>query len=268
MIEEFLSRFAISAVISGFLTALIEALTPNPVKRVRIWFSILMIVFVFYYRLEILSIVNLLLAPDQITSTQISAQHDLEQQFITIGIEDWSEFSSPRANLGLTPGRNVLAGVPFENGWSATTECSHLPNQPQIIHFETNIQNPRKIHFLLQAGYGMREYTGDIIGLITITYNNGSKELIHLTLGETIRDWAWFNPYAVTTTSSPLVQPGWQGSNSDGTRGGMDVLSLPISAEKHELSVTKIELTDLSRQNQSHINPCIHLLALTVEVLQ
>ena len=188
--------------------------------------------------------------------------------FETISLQPWTELTSLETNLGLDPGLNTLLDIPFETGWTASTQCLHLPDQHEIFRFNTNLSNPISVHLLLQAGMGFTRYNGKQIGNVILSFSNGNKSATSLVLGTNIRDWAWENDLAVNTTTSPNVRPGWQGTTSDGTVGGMDILSIKIDPDLLESTLTGIEISDISQSTTNEINPCIHLVALTVEFLR
>lgn len=258
--------FKISLLVVGTIFALIIAyLVNNDSLPTLIFFLILGSSAYFVWSTNLLDYFKQSAIP---SSTATSNAETLSPNFEQIDISFLSELDAPGDNLGLLPGRNILAGVPFDNGWVATTECSHLPDQPPTLIFNTSISHPKAVYFILQTGYGDLKYNQQTIGYIKLGFSNGSSVSEDLILGYNIRDWNWGNPYAVTTTTSANVQPAWQGSNSDGTSGGMDMLTFPIPKENQQSSLTQIEIGDLSRLNSGGINPCIHLLGITAENLK
>lgn len=190
----------------------------------------------------------------------------LSSNYEQIDISILSELDAPIENMGLPPGLQTLSGIDFENGWTTSTECSHLPDQPEVLVFDTSTRNSRYVYFVLQAGYGILQYEQEVIGYVNLWFEDGSRVQEYLTLGENIRDWNWRNPEAVSSITSIDIIPGWESSNSEGIYGGMDILALKVPVEKQDLILTRIELGDLSRANTGGINPCIHLMGLTIEV--
>lgn len=188
-----------------------------------------------------------------------------EIEFRTISLESYSELSSPETNLGLRPGINYLLDIPFEIGWSASTQCSHLPNQPESYQVNINVKNPTDVYLLEQAGYGFAEYNGVEIGSVRLNFSDESTLDTHLILGVNIRDWAWESSAVVRTTLSPSVRPAWTGSAPDGTPGGIDLLTIHIPNNQQVLNLTSVQIVDISQQTMGNINPCIHLLALTIK---
>lgn len=197
-----------------------------------------------------------------------TSQPLLEVASFQVDISHLSELNRQEENLGLQPGENTLAGIMFETGWATTTECSHLPNQPRSLNFDTNISNPTNVYFLLQAGYGDYYRDQDKIGLLRLWFSDGSSISEDLVLGYNIRDWNWSNPYAVSKTTALNVQPGWAGQDSAGRAGGMDILTFAIPENQRGLELRRIEVLDLSHEITQDINPCIHILAITVDYLQ
>lgn len=211
-------------------------------------------------------------APDSLLAedTPTPTSRPLTRAYAYISLKNWSEHDSEETNLGLSPGEHVLAEVPFDTGWTSTTECQHLPNKSEVfeISLVDGIPNSVAVHLLIQAGNAFTRYEGNQIGLITLEFSDGHKEETRLILGYNIRDWAWGNNRAVTTTSSTNIEAAWEGKSSQGESGGMDVLSIPVESEQLGALLIKITLADLSRSNNDDINPCIHLLALTAEYLR
>lgn len=187
--------------------------------------------------------------------------------FQTLSLQHWSELTSPETNLGLAPGRNYLLGIPFDTGWKASTQCSHLPSQPESFQWETEIPNPVSVYLLLQAGWGLSRYDGERIGEVRLSFSDGSSVDTPLILGFNIRDWAWESGAAVNTVSSSTSQPAWQGNAPDGTPGGMDVLTIDVPSGQSQLTLTGVRVSDTSQSAIGEVNPCIHLVALTVEYL-
>lgn len=192
----------------------------------------------------------------------------LTRVYKPISIIDWSEHDSAETNLGLAPGSHTLVEIPFNTGWTATTECQHLPSQPESFEFNLSIGKPIAVHLLLQAGNAFTRFEDNQIGLIILEFSNGDRYEEPLVLGSNIRDWAWENNAAVNTASSPNLKPAWSGESPAGVTGGMDVLTIPIPPDQANSTLTKLLLIDESRTNVNDINPCIHLLALTVENLE
>ena len=155
--------------------------------------------------------------------------------------------------------------IPFDNGWTVTTPCSHLPDRPNPIVFVTQIPRPQEVYILLQAGWALEQYRGKQIGGIKLDFSGGRQSDTPFILGLNIRDWSRNKPNAVNNFSSPTLRSAWQGTLSDGTIGGMDVLTIPVSGENTISTLTRIELYDISQDTTGEINPCIHLLAITVK---
>lgn len=191
----------------------------------------------------------------------------LVSDYQTLSLQRWSELKSPETNLGLAPGHNYLLDIPFDTGWKASTQCSHLLNQPASFQVDTSISNPVGVYLLLQAGWGLTKYNGKQIGNVHMGFSDGNTLDIPLTLGFNIRDWAWENPAAVHTASSSTLQPAWKGYAPDGTPGGMDILTIIVPNNQSQSTLTSVRISDLSQSTTGDVNPCIHLVALTVKYL-
>lgn len=187
--------------------------------------------------------------------------------FQTISLQPWSELASPETNLGLPPGQHRLLEIPFVTGWTSSTQCSYSRARPEVIQVDTHISNPVGVYLLIQAGWGLTQYDGQQIGNVRLEFSDGSSFDTPLILGFNIRDWAWENPMAVNTASSLTLQPAWKGKAPNGTPGGMDILTIDIPDSQARSMLTKIEISDLSQSMIGDINPCIHVVALTVKNL-
>jgi hypothetical protein len=190
------------------------------------------------------------------------------EDFQMLSLQSQSELTSPETNIGLGPGLNYLLGIPFETGWTASTQCSHLPERPAVIDLSTDVPNPVSVHLLLQTGWGMIRYADEQVGNVRLVFSDGSFFDVPLILGYNIRDWARSNPQAVTAVSSPSLRPAWEGIAPDGELGGMDVLTIEIPSEKTQLELTGVQVSDTSYTTTGDIDPCIHLVAATVEYLR
>jgi len=186
-------------------------------------------------------------------------------EFTELSLKPYSELSVPETNLELEPTDGIiLLEVPFEIGWKASTQCSHLPNQPESFQIGTLIQRPESVFVLLQAGWALSEYGGLNIGLIRLVFSNSKTLDDNLILGINIRDWAWEDSSRVNMVSSPLSRTAWSGHANNGTFGGIDMLTITIPKEYQDSDLTAIQFFDFSDQTANSINPCLHIVAVTV----
>lgn len=203
----------------------------------------------------------------QVTSPQPGPQvHDFQNVSLR-------QIGTPEdSNLGLEAGINSLLDIPFETGWTVTTQCADRTSLPTAIEVPTTIPNPINVYMLIQAGWGMQQFAGKEIGAISLTFSdgtNGRTIRVPLIIGGNIRDWARHNPAAVTSATSPTLREAWSGTAPDGvTIGGIDMLTIEIPTEYRHSTLTNIEIADTSIAEVASENPCIHLLALTVEHLR
>lgn len=179
--------------------------------------------------------------------------------------------SSPEgSNLGLEAGVNNLLDIPFETGWTVTTQCADRSGLPTTALLGISVMQPRNVYFLLQAGWALKEFDGKELGSILLDLYNGNHIEIEvpLILGYNIRDWSRNKPEAVNTATSPMLREAWRGIAPDGHTGGMDVLTIEIPEEYHNSTLTSIQINDNSITATGSENPCIHLLAVTVEYIK
>lgn len=199
-------------------------------------------------------------------TVEASPTPPLTEKFQMISLEPYSELSAPETNLGLAPGQYSASDIPFTVGWKASTQCSHIPERLQSIVIETNIPNSKFAYFLLQAGWGWSRYRDKKIGEIIFHFADGSSATTSLSLGYNIRDWSRNNDSnVVTLVFSPDVFSAWEGTAPDGRKGGIDMLTIRIPPDKTNQTLSGIEILDLSESSVGDVDPCIHVIAVTVK---
>jgi hypothetical protein len=182
-----------------------------------------------------------------------------------ISLQQHSDSSSPEPNLGLSPGVKHLLGIPFEMGWKVTTQCrSPFQNRPTKVQLALSVIRPQKVHVLLQAGWGLTQYRNQAQGEVRLLFSDGSERRTQMILGFNIRDWARTRTNAVTIVTSPSLQSAWEGNAPDGIAGRMDILTIDIPDTYAAHTLKEIQIVDISDE----IDPCIHLLGVTVRTSQ
>ncbi|GJM40109.1 MAG: hypothetical protein DHS20C20_03910 [Ardenticatenaceae bacterium] len=206
-----------------------------------------------------------LLSPTDTPPTETSLLSQ-SPRFNIISIKDSSRLSSPEANLGLGPGQTTLLGIPFEHGWKITTQCElGSANHPTLVSILVNQETAVKAHVLLQAGQGLTEFSGQKIGEFVVIFEDGQSFLEPLILGENIRDWRSAMPTTyVNQAVSPHLQEAWRGKEGN-TDGRIDLLTITIPDTLQNQPIREIQINDTSVQTTGAINPCIHLIAVTLE---
>ncbi len=182
-----------------------------------------------------------------------------------LDLQPYSELTSPETNLGLPPGTNTLNGIPFQNGWKVTTQCTSTSDRPVEVAVSTNIPNPIAVYVLFQAGWGITPFDGMQVGTISLYFSSGGIQVENLILGYNIRDWARNKPDAVSTISSPMVVEAWRGTLPDSVIGGMDILTIPVESAYQSDVLNRFVLSDTTLTTTGQLNPCVHLLAVTVK---
>ncbi len=172
-----------------------------------------------------------------------------------------SELVSPETNLELPPGDHVMNGIPMNTGWTASTQCSTLPDRPQALSLKVGA-TVTSVSFLLQAGWGMQSYASKQVGSVELNFSDGSKS-VPLVLGSNIRDWSVAHPGAVTTITDPNTSEAWKGLAPDGTWGRMDLLTVALGQARTLQSIT---VRDDSQSIIGSADPCVHLLAVSVAI--
>lgn len=197
------------------------------------------------------------------TNTPAAIAQVIDYAFLDL--QPYSELSSPETNLGLPPGTNTLNGIPFQNGWKVTTQCTSTSDRPVEVSISANIPNPIEVYVLFQAGWGITPFNGMQVGTISLYFSNGGVQTENLVLGYNIRDWARNKPDAVSTISSSMVAEAWRGTLPDNVIGGMDILTLPVQAIYQNERLERFVLSDTTLTTTGQLNPCVHLLAVTVK---
>ncbi len=185
--------------------------------------------------------------------------------YTPVSLKQQASAPTSESNLGLAPGDAQFQGIPFELGWKTTTQCQPpFEVQPTDIQLDVNIFRPLNVYLLLQAGWGLVDYNGNQFGQVVLTFSDGSQRTTVLTLGDNIRDWARERPNAVIEAHSPYLHQAWEGTAPDGTPGRIDMLTIDIPEKYSNQTLESIQITDTSDE----IDPCIHLLAVTVASVQ
>jgi hypothetical protein len=202
--------------------------------------------------------------PTRVPSTATTAP--LVSDFAVISVSSNSEQSAPYVNLGLEiSSRKSLLNIPFETGWTSTTQCSHVPERPTTLQYNVDIPRPTNVYLLLQGGWALQEYNGKEVGYVLLGFSGGANNKTSLALGFNFRDWSVDKPNAVTTASSPTLREAWQGIAPDGAKGRFDILTIEIPSPLTQSRLTSVQIVDTSTTTTGSVNPCIHLTGITVK---
>lgn len=188
-------------------------------------------------------------------------------EFAVISVSSNSEQSAPYVNLGLEISkRKLLLNIPFETGWTSTTQCSYVPDRPTMLQYNTNIPRPTNIYLLIQGGWALQGFSGKEIGYVLLAFSSGASNKTPLVLGVNIRDWSVDNSDAVTSVSSPTLREAWQGIAPDGvSRGRFDILTIDIPNTLTQSNLASIQIVDTSTTSTGSVDPCIHLTGISVK---
>jgi len=171
-------------------------------------------------------------------------------------------------NLQLIAGYHVINRIPLSYDNEIYTQNSDVPSYPQIIKIPFQINNPLSIYLLMQADWGLVQYSGKQIGKINFSFNSGQTYDYPLVLGENIRDWSRSaSSYAVTSITSPDIIGGWNGISPDNRAGGMDLLKIKIPEQYWQDTINSISVIDTSLETTGDYNPGIHILAISAEIM-
>lgn len=189
------------------------------------------------------------------------------QQFTTISMKAASFLATPETNLGLTPGIHRLADIPFEVGWKVSTQCErHAEEYQTAVDINVSIDNPHYLYLLIQAGQALRQDEGKAMGEIQLVFADGRVLIEPLVIGYNIRDWRRNLPdLYINTLTAFDAQEAWEGSTAEGIDGRIDLLTLTIPEPLQSQTLQNIQLVDTSVDTIGSLDPCIHVMAMTVE---
>lgn len=199
----------------------------------------------------------------QPTTTPIPS---LAPVFHIVSLENSSILAEPESNLGLGAGQTTLHGIPFEHGWKVSTTCA-LNSEGRQARYDFSAEGLTavKLHLLLQAGQGLITFSDQKIGELIVVFENGLSFAEPLILGQNIRDWRSALPEQyVNRVTSSHIEEAWRGKAGN-IDGRIDHLTLTLPHASQNEPIQTIQLVDSSLGLVGNNDPCIHLLALTIE---
>ena len=210
------------------------------------------------------------MTPTPFPATVTSSPATPDPHFSPLSLQSISFLATPETNLNLPPGNHHFIDIPFVVGWKARTQCDWNPaNDPTLLKVSTRQQNVTHVHLLIQAGGGFQEHAGKTLGKVQFYFqgDSGEQQLeLPLVLGYNIRDWRPSQPdIFVGTATSLQLQEIWQDSTDEGERGHIDMLSIVIPPQFHTLTLSQIDILDTSTTTAASKDPCLFLLAVTIE---
>lgn len=186
--------------------------------------------------------------------------------FTTVSISSLAKSQWP-CNLQLMQGNRTLLGVPFDVGWTITTEHQTFPSS---ITLAVAFKNPKNVYLLWQGGWAYTQYSGQMVGEVSLSFASGGPLIIPVILGDNIRDWTISDQDAVNTATSPMLQEAWRGREFDvdcqppfsGREGRMDMLTIDLPESYLGDELVNIEIKDTAPGD-----PAIHLNGVTVRYI-
>jgi len=174
-------------------------------------------------------------------------------------------FSNPPVN-------NDLSIVPFylsNDSFVLETESQNSSN-PSVIYIPLKIQNPVKIHFLLNLSYTPSTYTGGVnvvdknVCLIHVITDQGQVDY-NLTAGQDIREWVIGAANSANTLGS-RVKTIWTGSmRGSNVTAAIDHQTLEIPQNLRSSMINSISIEDTSQSLFLNKNPGIVIFGISVE---
>ncbi len=190
------------------------------------------------------------------------------RKFIQVSLEKISVIDAPEINLDLPIGEHLFQDVPFDTGWKFSTHCTTNPvRYPTEAQLFTAFSDLKSIHFLIQGGQIKLSDEGKAIGNIRLEFDSGDSILEPLIAGFNIRDWHVDDGrFLEVASAEDRLQNAWIGPwNSAGDEGRIDMLTIDIPERLNQETLVSIELEDSSLATAGAIDPCLHLIALTIE---
>lgn len=204
------------------------------------------------------------IAPTSIADTAVPSQASETRNFyplaLTQSINNWTNY------LGVNSGSIAFEDVPYIVGNELNTSgCRPEINANQVT-VSANINHPKAIYVLINAGNGFRQYENMLIGQLRFNFETG-EFVYDLVLGENLRDWATTPESDVVTgitTPDTEVSEIWSGTAYDGRIGRIDRIMIPIPNPYTNQILVSIDVIDLSGIGTSN-EPCLQIQAITVE---
>jgi hypothetical protein len=200
----------------------------------------------------------------------------MTSEYSTIALEQYSRRDRPESSdtlLGLDAGIHYLSmdRIPFDLGWTASTNCAVLPDDPTSLQIEVNHTNVTHVFILLQAGNGLAAFRNKEIGTVQLDFLSNERSTqwtTKLIMSVNIRDWSREINGFVNTIEEGKAQSIWEGSTPGGVKGGIDMLVIEVPKAYQDMTLTKIHLHDTSIEHVGSLDPCIHVPAITVKYLK
>lgn len=168
--------------------------------------------------------------------------------------------------LGLSRGSNTVSNVPFEVGRELNTRGCRQEITATTVEVAAEIDSPRAVYFLVNAGNGFSTWEGRKIGELVLVFDTGQL-VFDLTLGENLRDWVRNpQPGVVTTVTSPSTVEVSHGTAYDGREGRIDMITIAIPPAYRGSHLQSIRVVDITGgYPSSGTDPCVQVQAITVE---
>ena len=205
---------------------------------------------------------------EQPTYTTVSPRPPVIDQQI-VSLQDYGRWRS--SNLELAAGEHNFFNIKFETGWQVDTQCRYNQDSPTTVNIDVNFPEPRNVYLLIQAGWGIHQFANQEFGKVLLGFEDGRYLQLPLVLGANIRDWARSKPDAVSTVTASYVLQDWHtgiAEDAPGVTGGMDVLTIELPNDFQDSTLRSIQIYDTSMTTIGNVDPCIHLLGVTVEFYQ
>ena len=208
----------------------------------------------------------------ELSTSEPESSRTPQTDFNQLSIRHISQLSEPRRDLGKDPGIHEVGGVPFDLGWVASTQCVYLSERPRQITLDTVIRHPRVVYMLFQSAGTDQHFLNMQAAVVRLVFASGKTHDTPLILGVNLRDWATERyPHTVSTTSSSDVEEAWREAVPLDDRvivGVVDMLTIEVPDTLSDDTLTSFSIIDTSVEKFSQVDPCIHLLAVTVEYAQ
>jgi S1-C subfamily serine protease len=118
----------------------------------------------------------------------------------------------------LPPGEQTLAGVRFKIGPRLIQlGRTYAPGTPERVEGIAVGRRFARLHILHATHQGA--FPGALVGVYTVTYQDGTSATIPIRYGEDVLDW-WYSDKSPKPTKAKVA---WQGENGDARRSGVKI---------------------------------------------
>jgi hypothetical protein len=130
----------------------------------------------------------------------------------------------------------------------------------QTVTYTGSWSNAQNVLLLLNTMNTYLWYDQTQVGTVTLTFADGTTQVVNLIVGVNVREWRTGAGNTVTWISDPNTTNVWSGSAVDGSAAVIDMLTITVSPVK---TITSIAVSNINGWGALHID----LAGLTIDPL-